>query len=106
MDTIVDAFCGVGGNAIQLAMGCKRVIAIDINPTAVEYARHNAELYGVADRIEFIVGDFCEVDNRGLLRALQCLSARAHRVAPRSLRAGLMRLTPSSLARRGVARAT
>jgi trimethylguanosine synthase len=51
----------VGGNAIQLAMGCNHVIAIDIDPKKVAYAQHNAEIYGVADRIEFIVGDFLEV---------------------------------------------
>ena len=34
------------------------VIAIDIDPVKVACARHNAELYGVADRIEFIVGDY------------------------------------------------
>jgi len=34
------------------------VIAIDIDPVKISCARHNAELYGVADRIEFIIGDF------------------------------------------------
>lgn len=34
------------------------VIAIDIDPEKINLARHNAEVYGVADRIEFIVGDF------------------------------------------------
>lgn len=34
------------------------VIAIDIDPYKIECARHNAEIYGVADRIEFIQGDF------------------------------------------------
>lgn len=34
------------------------VIAIDIDPKKIELARNNAEVYGVADRIEFIVGDF------------------------------------------------
>lgn len=34
------------------------VIAIDIDPKKIELAKHNASVYGVADRIEFIVGDF------------------------------------------------
>lgn len=34
------------------------VIAIDNDPKKIEMAKHNAELYGVADRIEFIIGDF------------------------------------------------
>jgi trimethylguanosine synthase len=37
------------------------VIAIDIDPIKIEIARHNAEIYNVADRIEFIVGDFLEL---------------------------------------------
>lgn len=57
-DIIVDGFCGVGGNAIQFALTCERVIAIDISPTRLACARHNAALYGVEDRIEFICADF------------------------------------------------
>lgn len=34
------------------------VIAIDKDPKKVEIARHNAELYGIADRIQFIIGDY------------------------------------------------
>ncbi|NXI67768.1 TGS1 synthase, partial [Anseranas semipalmata] len=57
-DTIVDAFCGVGGNAIQFALTSKRVIAIDIDPEKLSLARSNAEVYGVANQIEFVCGDF------------------------------------------------
>jgi len=60
-DVIVDGFCGVGGNAIQFAFTCERVIAIDIDPRKIELARINAAVYGVQDRIEFIVGDFFQV---------------------------------------------
>ena len=58
---IVDGFCGVGGNAIQFAFTCNHVIAIDIDPNKIKLARHNAAVYGVADRIEFIVGDYFQV---------------------------------------------
>lgn len=34
------------------------VIAIDIDPNKIKLARHNAKIYGVEDKIEFIVGDF------------------------------------------------
>ncbi|CAH0584083.1 unnamed protein product [Chrysodeixis includens] len=60
-DVVVDAFCGAGGNTIQFAQTCKKVIAIDIDPKKIEMAKHNATVYGVADRIEFIVGDFFEL---------------------------------------------
>ena len=75
---MVDAFCGVGSNAIQFAYTCERgknyiklhvhkmcvyivVIAIDIDPVKIACARHNAEIYGVADRIEFILGDYFDI---------------------------------------------
>ena len=61
---IVDAFCGVGGNAIQFAKTCSRVIAIDIDCKKVEMARHNARVYGVEEKIDFIVGDFFNIGKR------------------------------------------
>ncbi|XP_065171777.1 uncharacterized protein [Atheta coriaria] len=63
-DVIVDAFCGAGGNAIQFAKTCVKVIAIDIDPKKIELASHNAEVYGVRDRIEFINGDFFAIAER------------------------------------------
>ncbi|KIY64846.1 S-adenosyl-L-methionine-dependent methyltransferase [Cylindrobasidium torrendii FP15055 ss-10] len=57
-DTILDAFCGVGGNAIAFAQTCQRVIAMDTSPTRLALARHNAQIYGVAHHIEFILGDY------------------------------------------------
>ncbi|KAN0065629.1 putative diacylglycerol O-acyltransferase tgs1 [Thecaphora frezii] len=58
--TVVDAFCGAGGNAIQLALTCHRVIAIDIDENKIRLAKHNAAIYGVEDRITFCVGDYVE----------------------------------------------
>ncbi|CAL8278643.1 unnamed protein product [Lota lota] len=58
---VIDAFCGVGGNAIQFALSGKRVIGIDIDPSRLALARHNAEVYGVADRIDFLLGDFLQL---------------------------------------------
>ncbi|CAI9753473.1 unnamed protein product [Fraxinus pennsylvanica] len=55
--SIVDFFTGVGGNAIQFAQRSKHVIAIDIDPNKIGYAQHNAALYEVDDRIDFIRGD-------------------------------------------------
>ncbi|XP_062110587.1 uncharacterized protein LOC133822323 isoform X2 [Humulus lupulus] len=55
---IIDCFTGVGGNSIQFAKRSKHVIAIDIDSKKIEYAHHNAVVYGVEDRIDFIKGDF------------------------------------------------
>lgn len=60
-DCIVDAFCGAGGNAIQFAFTCERVIAIDIDPKKLKCAIQNAKVYGVYDRIEFILGDCTKI---------------------------------------------
>jgi trimethylguanosine synthase len=79
-DVVLDAFCGVGGNAIAFARTCERgaisfhiiaammcafdrspfrpVIALDTSPTRLALARHNAALHGVAARIEFVLADF------------------------------------------------
>lgn len=54
----MDAFAGVGGNAIQFAQTCDRVIAVELSAQRLEIARHNAEVYGVADKIHFVCGDF------------------------------------------------
>lgn len=40
------------------------VIAIDIDPVKLHCARHNARIYGVEDRIEFIQGSFFELAPR------------------------------------------
>lgn len=54
---IVDAGCGLGGNAIAFARAGCRVTAIEADPARLALARHNAEIYQVADRIRFIPGD-------------------------------------------------
>uniref|UniRef100_W5UKV7 Trimethylguanosine synthase n=1 Tax=Ictalurus punctatus TaxID=7998 RepID=W5UKV7_ICTPU len=61
---IVDAFCGVGGNAIQFALTGNTVIAVDIDPVRLALARHNAAVYGVSERIDFIQADFLQVAPR------------------------------------------
>jgi trimethylguanosine synthase len=59
---VLDLFCGAGGNAIQFAVhpDCSKVIAIDIDPIKVKLARHNAEIYGIQDKILFLTGDALE----------------------------------------------
>ncbi|TMW66187.1 hypothetical protein Poli38472_003952 [Pythium oligandrum] len=60
-DVIVDPFSGCGGNIIQFAKTCRQVIAIEIDPEKIRMAQHNARIYGVADRIEWINGDATEI---------------------------------------------
>ena len=54
---IVDAFCGAGGMAIAFALKHRHVTAVDINKKRIEYSKYNAELFNIADRIDFIEGN-------------------------------------------------
>lgn len=58
---VVDLFAGAGGNAIQFAFTCNRVLAIEIDPLKLRLARWNAKIYGVEDRITFVQGDSIEL---------------------------------------------
>ena len=55
--------CGVGGNTIAFAQSgrWKRVYAIEKDRATLDCAIHNAEVYGVADRITWLHGDCFEV---------------------------------------------
>lgn len=62
---LLDACSGVGGNSIQLARKCRRVISVEIDAAKVEMARANAALYGVAHKIDFFCGDFLSLAANG-----------------------------------------
>jgi SAM-dependent methyltransferase len=54
---VVDATCGAGGNTIGFARAGARVIAVEQDAGRLALARHNATIYGVADRIRFVRAD-------------------------------------------------
>lgn len=54
---VIDACAGAGGNAIGFARAGCTVTAIELDAARIAMARHNAKLYGVSDRIEFVHGD-------------------------------------------------
>lgn len=64
-DVVIDAYCGCGGNTVQFALRCRRVIAIDTDRTRLEYTRNNCRVYGVEDRVTFILGDYMELAAAG-----------------------------------------
>ncbi|OQR66806.1 hypothetical protein BIW11_13915 [Tropilaelaps mercedesae] len=53
----MDAFCGVGGNTIQLAMRSRIVLAVDIDPNKIAMAKNNARVYGVDQKVQFVLAD-------------------------------------------------
>jgi len=60
---VIDGTCGVGGLTIALARSSEvdRVIAVDVSEERLAMARHNAGIYGVADKIRFVLGDVVEL---------------------------------------------
>ena len=59
-DRVLDMGTGSGVNAIAAATRGSDVLAVDANPVAVSTARHDAELNGVASRIEVRESDVFE----------------------------------------------
>jgi SAM-dependent methyltransferase len=63
---VLDVGCGDGANAVLMASLGARVTGFDISPGSIAIARERAQMCGVADRAEFIVGsaeDFKANDN-------------------------------------------
>jgi trimethylguanosine synthase len=60
---IIDAFAGVGGNAIAFARNghFDQVVAIEKDPKTMKCAKHNAKLYEVDKKIVFAEGDCFDV---------------------------------------------
>lgn len=60
---LIDCFAGAGGNVIAFALSgrWKQIFAIEKDPAVLECAKHNAELYGVKNKIVWNLGDCFEV---------------------------------------------
>ncbi len=59
--TVFDAFGGIGGSAIGFARTGHKVICVECNKERLDYAKHNAEIYGVDKSIKFIHGDSLKI---------------------------------------------
>jgi trimethylguanosine synthase len=60
---VIDGTCGIGSITIALARRPEvtRVIAVDVDGARLAMARHNAGLYEVAHKIDFVHGDVGDV---------------------------------------------
>ncbi|RFU36128.1 hypothetical protein B7463_g264, partial [Scytalidium lignicola] len=56
---LIDIFAGVGGNVIAFALSERwsNVIAVEKDPSTIACAQHNAEVYGVRDKITWVNSD-------------------------------------------------
>jgi hypothetical protein len=53
---VADLCCGIGGNLTALGRG-RRVLAVDRDPVSLEFARHNAGVYGAAGGLAAVCAD-------------------------------------------------
>lgn len=57
---VLDAGCGTGAAAVELARRGARVVAVDLSPTLVALARERAASHPAAARISFLAGDMLD----------------------------------------------
>jgi hypothetical protein len=62
---VADLCCGIGGNLIALGAG-HRVLAVDLDPVSLAFARHNAAVYGAADGLAAVRADVTNVSLAGV----------------------------------------
>ncbi|MEZ4680439.1 MAG: class I SAM-dependent methyltransferase [Caldilineaceae bacterium] len=63
---ILDLGCGIGGDLLALAEQ-RPVIGIDLDPVRLQFAAANAEIMGVADRVQLIEADWTSLRRAGTL---------------------------------------
>ncbi|EDR29134.1 trimethylguanosine synthase, putative [Entamoeba dispar SAW760] len=54
---VLDLFCCVGGDSIQQAVAGSFVTSVDFDPIKLELLEHNAQIYGVSNRIKTVNED-------------------------------------------------
>ncbi|GGN11488.1 class I SAM-dependent methyltransferase [Halarchaeum nitratireducens] len=62
-ERVLDMFAGVGYFALPMARAGASVTAVERNPTAFRYLAENAQLNGVAGRVECVLGDCREYES-------------------------------------------
>ena len=68
--SVIDGFCGSGGNVIQFSKYCSKVYAIDIDPKKIEICKNNCKIYNCEDNIYFIECDFLKIEEYKPIKVL------------------------------------
>jgi cyclopropane-fatty-acyl-phospholipid synthase len=65
-DTVLEAGCGWGGLALHMArrFGVAKVRSYNISEEQVKFARDRARKEGLADRVEYVLDDYRNIDGR------------------------------------------
>ena len=61
--SVIDGFCGSGGNVIQFSKYSPKVYAIDIDEKKLDICKNNCKVYNCSDNISFIHCDFLKINN-------------------------------------------
>lgn len=62
--SIIDGFCGCGGNVIQFSKYCSKVYAIDISKSKLDMCKNNCKVYHCKNNIKFIHSNFLKMKNK------------------------------------------
>ncbi len=84
---VLDAGCGTGMLAVDLAQRGARVTAVDLSPTLVGYGADRAKAAGVADRISFHAGDMLDPAFGGDVDAVVAMDSVIHYDLPHMIEA-------------------
>ncbi len=84
---VLDAGCGTGMLAVDLAQRGAHVTAVDLSPTLVGYGVDRAKAAGVADRIDFHAGDMLDPAFGGEVDAVVAMDSVIHYDLPHMLEA-------------------
>ena len=62
--SVIDGFCGSGGNVIQFSKYCSKVYSIDISEKKLSICKNNCKVYHCENNIEFFHSDFLKMKNK------------------------------------------
>ena len=70
---LIDLFAGVGGNTIAFARSGRweHIYAVERDPQVMACAKHNAEVYGVADQITWFQEDCFDTIRKQEIKAMR-----------------------------------
>ena len=70
---LIDMFAGAGGNVIAFARSGRweRIYAVERDPQAIACAKHNAEVYGVANLITWFQEDCFKAIKKPEIKAIR-----------------------------------
>jgi len=84
---VLDAGCGTGMLAVDLALRGAQVTAVDLSPTLVGYGADRAKAAGVAERIHFHAGDMLDPSFGGPVDAVVAMDSVIHYDLPHMIEA-------------------